>query len=100
MTVTTKGGTFTAKEIEQYKMYLEEKFPNCEVESLILEVDEEDKDFVKMNYTLKNKEETDVPFERIRRITGYLVPDLRKWNSAKRAEEKDRVKHGISEFTN
>jgi hypothetical protein len=41
MTVTTKGGTFTAKEIEQYKMYLEEKFPNCEVESLILEVDEE-----------------------------------------------------------
>ena len=32
-------------------------------------------------------------FERIRRITGYLVGDMRLWNSAKAAEEKDRVKH-------
>ena len=32
---------------------------------------------------------------RIRRITGYLVGDLDSWNSAKRAEEHDRVKHGI-----
>ncbi|MCM3030531.1 anaerobic ribonucleoside triphosphate reductase [Niallia sp. MER 6] len=32
-------------------------------------------------------------FERIRRITGYLVGSLDKWNSAKRSEEKDRVKH-------
>lgn len=34
-----------------------------------------------------------VPFQRIRRITGYLVGTLDTWNSAKRAEEKDRVKH-------
>lgn len=34
------------------------------------------------------------PFERVRRITGYLVGTLDKWNDAKRAEEKDRVKHG------
>ncbi|SFC88753.1 ribonucleoside-triphosphate reductase class III catalytic subunit [Bacillus sp. 491mf] len=32
-------------------------------------------------------------FERIRRITGYLVGDMSKWNSAKRSEEKERVKH-------
>ncbi|BFH64054.1 anaerobic ribonucleoside triphosphate reductase [Paenibacillus azoreducens] len=32
--------------------------------------------------------------ERIRRITGYLVGDMDKWNPAKRAEEADRVKHG------
>ena len=32
-------------------------------------------------------------FERIRRITGYLVGSLDKWNTAKRSEEKDRVKH-------
>ena len=32
-------------------------------------------------------------FERIRRITGYLTGDLKTWNSAKRSEEKDRVKH-------
>lgn len=31
---------------------------------------------------------------RMRRITGYLTGDLGSWNSAKRAEEKDRVKHG------
>ncbi|MBQ9348294.1 MAG: hypothetical protein IJT94_13335 [Oscillibacter sp.] len=37
-----------------------------------------------------------VPFERIRRITGYLVGTMEKWNNAKRAEERDRVKHGLS----
>lgn len=31
---------------------------------------------------------------RMRRITGYLTGDLSTWNSAKRAEERDRVKHG------
>ena len=34
-----------------------------------------------------------VGFERIRRITGYLVGTMDKWNNAKRAEERDRVKH-------
>ncbi len=36
-----------------------------------------------------------VGFERIRRITGYLVGTTDRFNNAKRAEEKDRVKHGI-----
>lgn len=36
-------------------------------------------------------------FERIRRITGYLVGTMDHWNDAKTAEEKDRVKHGIGE---
>ena len=35
-----------------------------------------------------------VEFERIRRITGYLVGTMDKWNDAKKAEERDRVKHG------
>jgi len=34
-----------------------------------------------------------VPFQRIRRITGYLVGTLDRFNNAKRAEERDRVKH-------
>ncbi len=34
-------------------------------------------------------------FERIRRITGYLVGTLDRFNDAKRAEERDRVKHGV-----
>lgn len=36
-----------------------------------------------------------VKFERIRRITGYLVGSLDTWNSAKIAELKDRTKHSI-----
>ena len=40
-------------------------------------------------------EDDGVPFERIRRITGYLVGTLDKWNDAKRAEERDRVKHEV-----
>ena len=35
-----------------------------------------------------------VGFERTRRITGYLVGTLDRFNNAKRSEEKDRVKHG------
>ncbi len=41
------------------------------------------------------KEEDGVPFERIRRITGYLVGTLDRFNNAKRSEEHDRVKHGV-----
>jgi anaerobic ribonucleoside-triphosphate reductase len=35
----------------------------------------------------------EVSFERTRRITGYLVGTLERFNNAKRAEEKDRIKH-------
>ena len=34
-----------------------------------------------------------VGFERIRRITGYLVGTVERFNDGRRAEEKDRVKH-------
>ena len=37
-----------------------------------------------------------VRFERIRRITGYLVGTLDRFNNAKRCEERDRVKHSLS----
>ncbi len=37
-----------------------------------------------------------VQFERIRRITGYLVGTMDKWNDAKKAEERDRVKHSVA----
>ena len=36
-----------------------------------------------------------VGFERIRRITGYLVGTLDRFNNSKRAEEKERVKHNV-----
>ena len=44
----------------------------------------------------RTEEEGGVPFERIRRITGYLVGTLDRFNNAKRAEEADRVKHDTS----
>ena len=34
-----------------------------------------------------------MPFKRLRRITGYIVGDMSLWNSAKIAEERDRLKH-------
>lgn len=41
-------------------------------------------------------ETSDQPFERLRRITGYLVGSLDRWNDAKKAEEKARVKHNVT----
>lgn len=41
-------------------------------------------------------EEDGIHFERIRRITGYLVGTLDKWNDAKKSEERDRVKHQVN----
>lgn len=46
---------------------------------------------VLLDYRLKPRQ-----FERIRRITGYLVGTIDRWNNAKRAEESDRVKHSLS----
>ena len=47
--------------------------------------------------TAQNKNDLQVGkgigFERIRRITGYLVGTMDKWNDAKKAEESQRVKH-------
>ena len=57
-------------------------------------------DFNMTNHTNKTPENDimvgeGVGFERIRRITGYLVGTLDRFNNAKRAEEKDRVKHNV-----
>ena len=50
-----------------------------------------DGEYVELAYHFRNQ-----PFHRIRRITGYLVGTLDRFNNAKRAEEHDRVKHGIA----
>ena len=52
---------------------------------------EVDGDYATVSYDLKHGN-----FERIRRITGYLVGTLDRFNDAKRAEESERVKHGVS----
>ncbi len=45
----------------------------------------------------RTEDTSDVGFERIRRITGYLVGTMDHWNDAKTAEEKDRVKHSLGD---
>ena len=56
-------------------------------------------EFVMAKTVVENKEQILVgegrDFERIRRITGYLVGTIDRWNNAKRAEERDRVKHSV-----
>lgn len=44
---------------------------------------------------MKNQYGKGIKFERVRRITGYLVGTMDKWGDAKKAEEKDRVKHHL-----
>lgn len=39
-----------------------------------------------------------IGFERIRRVTGYLAGDVKRFNNAKRAEERDRVKHSTKDL--
>ena len=45
--------------------------------------------------TIRYYKPTDIGIDRIRRITGYLVGTLDRFNDAKRAEERDRVKHSL-----
>ena len=87
MTVTVTGGTLAQAEIEAYVAQLKEKNPDKFIKSVEFTVDGE---YVDMKYTYDN-----VPFERIRRITGYLVGTVDRFNDAKRAEVMDRVKHTI-----
>ena len=74
------------KEINAYIASARELYPTDTLEWLKLEVDGED---IGISYGL-----APVPFDRIRRITGYLVGTMDRWNNAKSAEEHDRVKHG------
>ena len=54
--------------------------------------------FEKIIRAMKETEEGNVKFERIRRITGYLVGTLDNFNDAKKAEVRDRVKHFAGSF--
>lgn len=45
------------------------------------------------NVVSKRQRGLDIGFERIRRITGYIVGDMKFWNNAKKSECRDRVKH-------
>lgn len=85
MKVNVTGGEISAKEMNAYVDRGTEKYGDA-LEQMDILVDG---DSVEIKYYLNNP----APFERIRRITGYLVGTLDRFNNAKRAEESDRVKH-------
>ena len=80
-------GNATPEEAANYVAYIEDKY-GMGVKTLNIELDGE---YADLTYELDN-----VPFERVRRITGYLVGTMDEWNDAKRAEEADRVTHSVS----
>ena len=86
--VNVKGGVMTAAEKEAYVRRAREQYPDKRISSMDITLDGE---YADITYHWET-----VPFERIRRITGYLVGTLDRFNNGKRAEEADRVKHGIS----
>ena len=86
--INITGGELANEEIQAYVDRGREQKPSQKLIGLDINVDGE---YVDLTYRYD-----DMPFERIRRITGYLVGTLDRFNNAKRAEEHDRVKHDIS----
>lgn len=87
MKVTVNGGTMSQAEIDEYVRRIRKKHPDRIINELTLTINGK---YVDIQYNYDT-----VPFERIRRITGYLVGTLDRFNNAKRAEESQRIKHEI-----
>lgn len=82
-----EGREISPEEIAAYRELAENKYGE-RLKGLEIVFDGED---VLLTFRLAEP----VKFERVRRITGYLVGTMDKWNDAKRAEERERVKHGM-----
>ena len=92
MKVSLKKGNISDvphEEIQGYIDYARKKYPDEIIDEIIINLDGE---FVDLEIHKHS-----IPFARIRRITGYLVGTLDRFNNGKRAEERDRVKHGIDD---
>lgn len=85
--VNVTNGTLPQQEIDYYVNAAIEKYPDKVITAIDMEVDG---DYINCAYHFSAE-----PFERIRRITGYLVGTLDRFNNAKRAEEADRLKHNV-----
>jgi hypothetical protein len=85
----TYDDLISADEAEQYAERQLEKWKERNISSINVAIDAVDNEYVIVQPREYN------PFSRIRRVTGYLVGTLDRWNNAKRAEERDRVKHSV-----
>ncbi len=86
--ITVLGEPVNEQEARGYIRVVRDQFPGEDVVSIELDIHGEE---AAMDYVVKPPQ-----FKRIRRITGYLVGDLDRFGNAKRAEEHDRVKHGLT----
>ena len=87
MKVTVNGSDMSQTEIDEYVRRIRKKHPDRIINELTLTING---NYVDIRYNYDT-----VPFERIRRITGYLVGTLDRFNDAKKAEESQRIKHEI-----
>ena len=85
--VNVSGGTLGQEEINAYISRGKKQAPDKLLTGVDIKLDGE---WADISYRYTNPS-----FERIRRITGYLVGTLDRFNNAKRAEEHDRVKHSL-----
>lgn len=84
--VNVTNGSLDHTEIEAYIKRAEKQFGK-KPSSMDIRVDG---DYVELTYDFGQQ-----PFQRIRRITGYLVGTLDRFNNGKASEERDRVKHTL-----
>ncbi len=87
MKVNVTGAKLSQNEIDAYVKRATVQNKGKRISAIDINVDGE---YVDLKYTFEP-----VPFNRIRRVTGYLVGTLDRWNDGKKAEEKDRVKHTV-----
>ena len=87
MKVNVIGEKISQQEINAYLAYGAEKYPDRIIKEMTVSLDG---DYADLKF-----EFADIPFDRVRRITGYLVGTLDRFNNGKRAEERDRIKHTV-----
>ena len=80
------GVVISEKEKNAYIQHIKKNNPKRKIEWVEIVIDDEG--FANLTYSLAPAD-----FERIRRITGYLVGTTAKWNNGKKAELRDRIKH-------
>lgn len=87
--VNVIGGNLSDKEKDAYVQRARTLYPERRINKMDIKV--VDGDYVDIEYHYDT-----APFQRIRRVTGYLAGTLDRFNNAKKAEVRDRVKHNIT----
>ena len=82
-----EGIIISEEEKKAYLEHIKKNNPHRQIEWVEIVIDNEG--YANLTYSL-----APVDFERIRRITGYLVGTTKRWNNGKKAELRDRVRHG------